>query len=238
MTKGEDQLNENAWDNLASGIRATVGLVPLVGGALVELITRQIPNQRTERVVAYLRQLDVRMHALEADVRTEALRNPEKIDLIEEGAFQSARATSEERINRIATLVTDGLTAEASDIVRKKRLATLLGEMDDDELAILYAHGQSYGTGDYSIWDTINRPEPTHMQSSVADIDAEKLYGAGEQRLLRLGLLRKNYGSVRRGELPEFDADSGDFKHRVEISYLGRMLLRAIGQPSPYDLED
>jgi hypothetical protein len=76
------------------------------------------------------------------------------------------------------------------------------------------------------------------MQSPVSELDAEKLYDAGEQHLLRLGLLRKNYGSVGRGELPEFDARSGDFRHRVEISYLGRMLLRAIGQPSPYDLED
>jgi hypothetical protein len=72
----------------------------------------------------------------------------------------------------------------------------------------------------------------------VAIIDAGKLYDAGRDHLLRLGLLRKNYPRPRRGEQPEFDAQNGDFKHNVEISYLGRMLLRAIGQAPPFDQDN
>lgn len=234
----DNALDENVWDELAFGVKVIGSLIPVVGGPLVELITRKIPNQRAERVVTYLRFLEERIASIESERRTHDLRDPERVDLIEEGAFQSARATSTERIERIANLVANGLETGEANLVRRKRLAKLLGEIDDDELAILNAHGQSYGTGDWSVWDKVNRPEPAHMQSTLAEIDADKLYQAGEKHLLRLGLLQKIYTTVRRGEMPEFDARKGDYKHRVEISYLGRMLLRAVGQPSPFDEKD
>jgi hypothetical protein len=61
------------------------------------------------------------------------------------------------------------------------------------------------------------------------------LYKAGEDHLLRLGLLQRNYGNVKKGEYPEFDQNTGSFKGRAEISYLGRMLLREMGVKVPFD---
>ena len=79
----------------------------------------------------------------------------------------------------------------------------------------------------------MNRPEPAHLGSSQTQLDKAQLYEAGKSRLLRLGLLQRNYGHVKRGEYPPFDARSGGFKSRIEISYLGRMLLREAGIDLP-----
>lgn len=233
-----DPLDADYRDQLATIGKAATSLVPLVGGVLGELIGTVVPSQRLDRIASYLRQVEARLATLEVDLKP-IFDNPEKVDLIEEGAYQSARATTSERIDRIASLVVDGLTSDESELVRRKRLAGLLREIDDDELTLLNAYGQSYGgVPDSSIWDKVNRPDPAHLQSSRTEIDSEKLFEAGKSRLLRLGLLQKRYQSPKRGEQPIFDTKKGDFKHSMEVSYLGRMLLGTIGLPSPYDAED
>ena len=232
----EDDLGEDEHDALAATGRAMSGLVPMFGGVIGELITKIIPDQRTERIVRYVRDLNTRLEAFEADLDA-ILAEPENIDLIEEGGFQAARATSWERVDKIATMVANGLRSEDADLVRRKRLTRLLGQLDDDELVLLNAYGQSYG-GDRGIWQMVNRPDPADLQSSRTEIDAEKLYEAGREHLLRLGLLRKNYRTPPRGQAPTFDTRKGDYEHSVEISYLGRLLLRHLDMASPVDAGD
>lgn len=235
--QSDSSLDQDARDQLAAITRGATSLVPLVGGILGEIITSVIPNQRADRIADYLKQLGVRLERLESGIQRQIVADKERIDLIEEGGYQAARSTSSERISQIAEAVFKGLTSEEADIVRRKRLVLLLGQIDDDEVGILNAYGQSYGDSAHEAWERVKRPDPAHMGSSVDEIDREKLFDAGRANLLRLGLLKKTYPFVRRGELPEFDAHGGGFKFSVEISYLGRMLLREIGLPAAIDME-
>jgi hypothetical protein len=235
MSDESDPLESQLRDDLVAVGRAVANTVPLFGGAIGELLTVGVRNQRTERIVAYIRMLETRIESIEAQARVEMLKHPEKIDLIEEGAFQAARATNEMRIEQIVELVANGLTAAGADIIRRKRLATLLGELDDDEVALLNAYGQSYGGGDRMAFSHIQRPERTHLGSSPEAIENDRLFQAGKDHLLRLELLKRNYGPLKKGQLPEWDARVGDFKHNVEIAYLGRLMLKEIGMATPFD---
>ena len=232
----QDDLDEDRNDALAATGRAIASLVPMVGGVIGEALTQIIPNQRSDRIAQYVRELNERLGAVEVRIN-DLLSDPESIDLIEEGGFQAARATTVERIDRIATLVANALTDRDADLVRRKRLARLLGQIDDDELILLNAYGQSYG-GSRSAWDAVRRPDPAHLQSSVREIDAEKLYDAGREHLLRLGLLKKNYRNPPRGQAPVFDTRKGDYEHNVEVSYLGRMLLRQLDMSAAIDARE
>lgn len=230
-----DDLNPNESDQLTAITKGVTSLVPLVGGLLGEIISVAVPNQRTDRIVRYLRELEARISTLEESQRKRIRSDPERIDLIEEGGYQAARATSQERIERIALAVFNGLRSDEADVIRRKRLLLLLGQVDEDELILLNAYGQSYGGEGREAWEKVNRPDPAHMQSSIDEIDREQLFEAGRSNLLRLGLLKKQY-RAQRGQAPEFDSTKGDFKHQVEIAYLGRLLLRDVGMPSPIDL--
>jgi hypothetical protein len=232
-----DGLGENFRDRLVAIGKGAASFVPIAGGPLAEIVGAVIPGQRADRIVAYLRALSARFAALEADMQQAVAENATKIDLIEEGGFQAARATSTERIGQIVEAVARGLGENDTDVIRRKRLLVLFGELDDDEVALLNAYGRSYAGGDDDAFERINRPDPTHMQSTRTDMDRERLYEAGREHLLRLDLLKRNYGSVRKGQLPDFDANKGDFKHIVEVSYLGRMLLSEIGLKIPFDDE-
>jgi hypothetical protein len=233
-----DRLDDDLRDRLVAIGKGAVSLVPIAGGPLAEIVGAVIPGQRADRIVAYLRALSERFAAFEAGVQLAVAKNAVKIDLIEEGGFQAVRATSKERISYIVEAVWRGLEENDAEVIRRKRLLLLFGELDDDEIALLNAYGRSYGYADPDAFDHIQRPDPTHMQSSLRDIDREKLYEAGADHLLRLNLLKRNYGSVKKGQLPDFDARNGHFRHTVEVSYLGRMLLKEIGLITPFDEEN
>ena len=233
MADTSDQLDPAWRDRVAQVVRAAGSLAPMVGGPLAEVITATIPRLRQERIVEYLRQLEARLATLEDERVNNIFSGPEAVDLVESGGYLAARAVTSERLSRITELVFRGLEANEAGEIRRKRLLELLGEIDDDEFLLLHAYGRSYGGDGSRAWDAVDRPEPAHLGSSRAQLDRAQLYEAGRERLLRLGLLQRNYGHVRRGEYPPFDAQSGGFKSRIEISYLGRMLLRETGIDLP-----
>lgn len=106
-----DEPDKNARDCLTLAIRSTGGFLRLVGGPLAELITQSIPRLRQDRIVEYLRQLSERLAKLEQAHLLATLADSEKIDLIEAGGHLAARATTTERLERIAKLVSPGAVA-------------------------------------------------------------------------------------------------------------------------------
>lgn len=229
-----DKLNDDWRDRVAQVARAGLSAVPIVGGPLGEVVSEIIPGLRQDRIVKYLRELAARIEMLEQDKIQAVTTDPERIDLIETGGLLAAKATTDERIQRIVSLVFRGLSMDDANIIRRKRFAALLGEVDDDEIQILNAYGQSYGVSGSDAWDSVNQPYPIHMQSSRQEMEAEKLFELGREHLLRLGLIERKFSNIKKGDYPEFDPKTGGFKGRLEISYLGRMFLREIGIELPF----
>lgn len=240
--RSHDELDNSFRDHLVAVGKAAVSSVPGldgVGGLIGEVVTSFIPNQRTDRIVKYLRDLSSKVESLDEELQAQIAKDAEKIDLIEEGGYQAARATSSERIDQIVTAVTNGLSADRSSIIRRKRLLRTFGELDEDEVALLYAYGKAYGRGmgDEDPFESIDQPRQPHLNSSGSEITRYNLFTNGKEHLKQLNLLRKNYGNTKKGELPEFDSRAGDFKHSLEISILGRLILTEIGMPTPFDEE-
>ena len=229
-----DELDRNWRDQTAFVTKIAVSSVPIFGGPLGELITLTIPRLRQERIVEYVRQLDDRVRDLEDKLVKLILDDVEKIDLIETGAYLAARATTSDRITRIIEVVFRGLCAEQTNTIRRKRLLGLLAEIDDDELLLLNAYGQSQGPMGPTAWDMIEKPPLAVLGASTDQLEDAKLYELGKQNLLRLGLLKQKFAHLKKGEYPPFDTRSGGFKSRPEISYLGRILLKEVGIDLPY----
>ncbi|WP_337829249.1 hypothetical protein [Pseudonocardia sp. TMWB2A] len=232
-----DNLDDQLRDQLVVIGKGVASLIPLVGGPLAEIIGVVVPGQRADRIVEYLRKLASRVDELDAHVKDRLAANADKIDLIEEGGYQAARATTQQRIEQIVEAVSRGLKADDSDIIRRKRLLRMLSELDDDQVSLLNAYGRSFAGIDRNAFDVINRPNPIHLGSTPEEIEQDNLYQLGRESLLKLGLLEKQYSSPSRGQSPEFDTRKGDFKHSVQISGLGRMLLKEIGLETPFDAQ-
>ncbi len=213
-------------------LRGAVGSIPVVGSILAELVGLTIPNQREERFEAYLKRLSERLDRQEEEVLRQRLHDPENIDLFEEGAFQSVRAVSDERKDYIASIVANGLSGDDKDRLQAKRLLKLLAEVDDGQIIVLasYLHKNSEDDAFRERHKVVLNPIATHAASTQEEIEAAALHEIARVELLRLGLLRADFKSPRKGEIPEFDNKTGMMKaNSRSLTPLGRMLLVQIG---------
>ena len=229
-----DQLDTNWLDRATSSAKLIGSLVPLIGGPLSVLIAETIPNQRLDRIVKYLRYINERLANLEKKEIEGLLNDPERINLVESGGYIAARSTSPDRLERIAEIVFRGLSRTDTNLVRRKRLLALFGEIDDDQFLILNAYGQAIRGNASQAWETVDLPPPATLRSSQEQLEDAELYELGTQNLLRVGLLERKFGQVKKDSYPPFDPKTGGFKSRLEISHLGRMLLKEAGISLPY----
>jgi len=234
-----DAMDDNFRDMLVAAGKGIVGAVPIAGSGFAEGLGVVVKKQRLDRIVYYVRGLEARLKVVEESVRKKIFKNVDKIDFIEAGMYQSARATTHGRIDSILEIVSRGLAVDATETIRRKRFLYLLAEIDDDEVAVLNAYGQSYmrpmnDRNGLDPWDKVNRPSRPHINSSNEEREQMQLYRMGEEKLLRLGLLEKIYNLRKGEEYPEFDKMKGEFKGQVRISYLGRLLLKEMGIQIPF----
>ena len=234
--RGMPELGETARDRIAALAKGGIGTVPVVGSILAEIVGQFIPNQRLDRIEDYLRRLDDRLRAAEGAPRA-PLTEPEAIDLIEEGGWQSARATSGERRDYIARLVADGLSGDERKRIESKRLLRLLGELDDDQIIILTSYLRRY------IDDHEYRHRHKHLigPRNVSSAEPKPVRDAATAReiahhgLERLGLIRQMLPNRKPEDPLRYDLYGKVMGGHLLPSLAGLELLRSIGLASEND---
>lgn len=229
------EMNTNKNDRLAAVARAAVGIVPIIGPSLSEIITEIIPNQRMDRIVQFAATLEARLRKAEFDL-DQIKNDPERIALFEQGAFQASRATSNERREQIARIVAYGMAGDDLTRVESTRILQLLEQLEDDQIVILtsYLHRHERDAEFHERHAAILNPVRAHLNSSQDEFDRSTIQKLPTEALIRLGLLSENFRRPKKGELPEFDFNTG----RVRSSYksltpLGRLLLVRLGLAEP-----
>ena len=233
-TKNETSLplGETWRDRGTALARGAVGMVPVAGAILAEIVEQIIPNQRLERLEAYVRFLNERLDTFDMNELRGLMQQAANIDLFEDGAHQAVRALSEERKRYIADLVASGIIGDDVGRLQAKRLLALLAEIDDDQIIILASNLQKHrhDLGFRERHHATLTPKVAAMGSDREEIDEATLHEQARAHLIRLGLLRPRFKRLARGELPQFDEQTGMMKASyVELTSIGRMLLRLIG---------
>lgn len=226
----DPNLNNNLSDYAAAALRAVSSMVPIGGPFLSELFSAIIPNQRVDRVVDLINQLNSRLTALEqADIK-EKLNIPEALELFEECIQQAARSSNAARHEHIANLLANSLTKEEISFVESKHLLNILNQLTDIEIIWLNYYYQTY-VGDplkfqANHQDIISFIPPSDDLSEIAKATLRDNY---IQHLERLGLLTHIYKIDHKTNTPRIDP----FTHkemiaRYEITPLGRLFIRHV----------
>ena len=233
MDEEKNELENRKEDLIASALKGVCGTLPIVGPSIAEIIGYVIPSQRIDRIASFLKALEAKIDPTEQSKVEARILEEKSIDLMEDGFLQAARALSEERIEYIASLLKNGLTDEDLKHIAYKKLLSILGEINDIEVLILKSyfvdimHQQEFQIKHQGVV-----PEPlVHLGSPQEEVDKHAIHESYKINLARLGLLKNRFQQPRRGELPEFDEQTGMIKSRgYDITDLGRLLLRSIDQ--------
>lgn len=233
MSKGDNQLSNNKSDWTAIAARASLGAIPVAGSFLAEIAGTLIPNQRIDRIVRYVTELNDQLEKIPEEV-IERLRNSEQfIDLVEESFIRAARANSEDRRNYILSIVQNGISDDIADTNNAKYLLGLLSELNDNEVVWLrYFHERTMN--DKSQFQTLHKnilePVVVVLGSDKEERQRGALQDSYKEHLERLGLIKHNIRMNKDLGVPEYD----NFTNKPRVSYsqtttLGDMLLENIG---------
>lgn len=163
--------------------------IPIVGPIIATAIKDTIPNVRMERIETYIQSLQNQIDELELKA---ALETPEGIDTFEEGIWQSARAVSQDRKERIATLVTKGLKHSGNEQQQARHFLRLINQLDDMQIVILTGYldrHQELGTSEtrefYELHPNIFGP----LEDEDAEFIRGNLVSSMENHLASFGLI-------------------------------------------------
>ena len=200
---------------------------------MAEVVGNIIPNQRVDRIVRFVEMLEQRLGNLEQESLRSKLLDPPVVDILEDAFTQAARATTQERVEHIANVVANGVSAEELNEGETKRMLWLLGQLNDSQ--IVFLRGNLAPTREEMISDADFRhknepllaPEATDRGSTEDDLEEAALRASYRQHLFDLGLVRHRFSPPRRGQIPEFDQKPGMMKSSgTDVTRLGKMLLR------------
>jgi hypothetical protein len=225
-------LKDEIPDRFAALARSVLGNIPVFGGFAAEAITSLIPLQRIDRIATFATILERRLGELGADLDREKLRREEFVDLFEDTLAQSVRALSPERQEYLAAFLVTSISDDELERAAQKRLLQIVGEINDLEVLIL--HHRTLHYGEAFRFDDLhgNRISVPVIAMSAPEVEHERtaLHRSYVEHLVRLGLLVPRFKTVRAGELPEFDRDTGTLKSVGETTTeLGKLVLRYIG---------
>lgn len=232
----DENLENNASDNAAFFVKLFANCVPLIGSQLAEVFGAVIPNQKAERAARFIIILNDRLKYVEEDVLKLKMKTEEFTDLLEDGFIFASRALNDERRIYIANLLKNSLTSNELNHIEKKKLLSLLNDLNDAEVitleynSILYPdQRKEFGERHESLFAPIIRaqrsPQENHDRGALRD--------SFRVKLIELNLLTPVYKSVKKGEVPEFDEKTGRLKSSsFRVTALGKLLLRYISDDS------
>jgi len=204
-------LQTSSSDIVASALRGLLGACPGIGSALSEAVNFLIPNQKLDRVIEYVKQLDSVVTSIEINLNNfqKNIRIEEGLDILEDGLVQASRATTQERRTRLANLVGRTLTSAEIKYAEAKKILNIFKELLDPEILWLIYYSETPTMGsEYHRNLVNNNPEILRKASKVMGApEAEKNRGAIQDSyintLIRLGLLDNDKSSsiTRLGKL-------------------------------------
>ncbi|MBC7817000.1 MAG: hypothetical protein IAG10_08945 [Planctomycetaceae bacterium] len=231
MSEDLQELKSKPVDWAVVLTKGGLGAIPFVGSLLAEVIGNVIPSQRHDRLARFLKMLDERLQTVEHETLKARLAQPEVVDVLEDSFFQAARAVTEERLEHVTNVVSNGLSAEQLDTAETKRMLWLLGQLNDAEIIIL--RGELTDTIDElddeefrQVHAQLLAPDMTCDGSTEEEFDEAAIKSSYRQHLFDIGLVMYRFQRPRRDELPEFDPKTGMMKSSgSEVTRLGRMFL-------------
>jgi hypothetical protein len=224
----EISLQTNQQDVWTTAIKVISSCIPF-GSPIGELISSFIPNQKIERVIKVTEKFNEKLidhnsklNDHEKRITILELKNVEFADLYEEGANQASRALTDERLEYIASLLKNSLTDEELKHIEKKKLLSLLGELNDAEIIWLksYSLNSANGLPEYEDFHKTHEDtlKPVNITFGIPDSIAQGLYNkeaiqkSYQNNLLNLRLISESFKSIKKDEMPEFDNRTGKIK--------------------------
>jgi len=223
------------WVDRTKGILTSIsGCIPIIGPVIQELFSSIIPNQRLNRIVEFLKQLDQDFQEIGKTQREieQILSNPENSSLLYKACMGCADALSNEKIESFKNIFIYGLRKNIDfPKARAEAFLNLLTRLTDMELQLLkyfqLTHSETWGDQEAQRYlSTLGLKAVYKSENPNYEDDEDSLVRIKElslNNLIYYGLIIEN--EIREGRLKiDFPLDvDGCF-----LSPIGELFISAI----------
>jgi len=230
MDKNKDQYLEIQHVDIAvSALKSSLGVLPIVGPLMGELVGYTIPNQRFDRLVKYSIELEKRLGNIDKAILRLALQNENFTDLMEESLRQAARSLSDERREYIASIIANSLTPENIEFQEAKHVLRILGELNDIEIIWLRYYLRTSDESDHKFRQKHEQIlNPPRQFGGITQNESDKFafQESYKEHLVQLGLLGQDREPVSvdtNGEVSGAGRVRGYY-----LTHFGRIVLEQI----------
>lgn len=207
--------------------RGLIGQIPFVGSLTVELLNVTIPNQRQERIEKLLNILSQKTFNISEEELRSKFNSTDFIDIFEDVLRQSIRATSDTRLEYLASVLKNGIDSKKFDHLQNKRLLEILEKINDIEVILLRSYSLRDDTSEYQDFmnkysDILDVKEDQENNESPETHDKDKqiFIRHYEDNLISLGLVGVNQNNERFPTTTIPDLTTGLLPTRLGINLL------------------
>lgn len=135
----KNDLNPNRIDIITSGVSSAVGAIPYIGGFMSEIVHNVIPNQREDRIVQFILEINDELEKMKYSL--DDLSN--KFENLKYATFTYNCIRSvvndvyDEKTSYYKNLCIDALTNNEKNLIRCERVLKILCELDYYEILYL-----------------------------------------------------------------------------------------------------
>lgn len=234
-----NELDENKLDKIISVTKPFLGYLSStddpISPVIIELLGNLIPNQRIDRIAKFLKILERKFVDLNISSEQMSLNienHKEYFYLLESGLFNAYRASSDNRLEYIASIIANGLTKEQIQESQYIYLLNILSELNDEEIIWLRFYLEPTLGCDKEFREkhinVLERPR-TFIGAPEENLNKAALQDSYLEHLDRLGLIESKIQIDKNTNLPIFNKSGKPEVSSRHTTRLGKMLLKEIG---------
>lgn len=226
-------LQQNKTDVITSVVATAISFVPVIGGALSEIIHITIPKQREDRIVKFLKEVDDRLNELNITVnKLNSIFENNQYGVFTYDCLKSvANERYEDKLKYYKRLYINGLTSEEDEMLNNYNVMMIISDMNFKEILFLKAFYYSFiGFHQKEKQEILKQlgiltlmPIYTNKMTQE-ESDKETYKQMIINSLEKKGLLNKKITQEKLFYRHE------PYKETYEISHLGILILRKIGE--------
>ena len=219
------KLNNDKNDYISSILSGTLGALPFAGPFLSEIINYVIPNQRTDRIVDFVKDLAIELEKQRVDI--ESLKTKFD-DNYRYGAYVTncfrylTMEVYEEKISYYKNLCVSGIVGDEKNLIHNERILKILSDLDFYEIQYLRYY-----------YDPML--EPTEMMNDVFNkIEFDILMpqydlGMEEEQRIEETYKQITLNNLEKNGLLETVININSNHKNYKITMLGKVVLKKIG---------
>lgn len=222
-------LNTNSTDIIVSGISAAVGIIPVAGGFVSEIVQNLIPNQREDRIVKFISDLSDELEKTKFSLEKLKLKfENQKYSTFTYNCLRDlVNDVYDEKIEYYRNLCVNAITNDEKNLIHCERILKILSELDYYEILYLKFYSNVSIARTETMKEVTSKLgfdilQPNYYMSMGDDKRDEETYKQITlNNLCNTGLLQKEVKLVGSGRREHIS---------YKITTLGRLILKKIGE--------